>query len=91
MVYEIKFDETVQRIIKKWKKSNAANFKKLVKVIQSISEDPRNGLGHPEPLIGGEGVVYSRRITANDRIIYRINDDAVYVLVIQIEGHYKDK
>ncbi|MCQ2189723.1 MAG: Txe/YoeB family addiction module toxin [Paludibacteraceae bacterium] len=91
MAYEIKFDETVQDTIKKWKKSNAINYKKLVKVLQAISEDPRNGIGHPEPLIGGGDVVYSRHITASDRIIYRIHDDEVFVLVIQIEGHYKDK
>ena len=46
---------------------------------------------YPEPLVGGEGVVYSRRITAHDRIIYRIYDNEIYVLVVDIEGHYNDK
>lgn len=91
MAYAIKFDDEVQDIIKKWKKSNAVNYKKFVKVVQAISEDPRNGIGHPEPLSGGGDVVYSRHITASDRIIYRIHDEEVYVLVLQIEGHYNDK
>jgi len=91
MSYAVKFDDEVQEIIKKWKKSNALNYKKLVKVVKAISEDPRNGIGHPEPLVGGSGVVYSRHITAVDRIVYRIHDEEVYVLVLQIEGHYKDK
>lgn len=54
-------------------------------------EHPRTGIGHPEALIGGEDVIYSRHISAYDRIIYRIYDDEVYVLVIEIEGHYDDK
>ena len=49
------------------------------------------GLGHPEALIGGNDITYSRHITANDRIIYDIYDDRVSVLVIQAEEHYNDK
>lgn len=30
MAYAIKFDDEVQDIIKKWKKSNAVNYKKFV-------------------------------------------------------------
>ena len=54
-------------------------------------EHPRTGLGHPEALIGGNDVTYSRHITADDRIIYDIYDDRVSVLVIQAEEHYNDK
>ena len=75
----------------KWKKSNPNLFKKLGKILDSIQEDPRNGIGHPEPLVGGNGITYSRRITAHDRIIYDIYDEEVHVLVIELEGHYEDK
>ena len=75
----------------KWKKSKPNLFKKLVKILDAIQEDPRNGLGHPEPLVGGSGITYSRRITAHDRIIYDIYDEKVHVLVIELESHYEDK
>ena len=52
---------------------------------------PRTGIGHPEPLIKGSGIRYSRHITAHDRIIYDIYDNVVTVLVIQVGGHYDDK
>ena len=52
---------------------------------------PRSGSGHPEALVGMGGNVYSRRITAQDRLIYEIHDDIVVVLVLQVEGHYDDK
>ena len=90
-MYTIKFDEKVTKVISKWKKSNPTLHKKLVKVLLAIGEDPRHGIGHPEPLVGGGDITYSRRITAHDRIIYRIHDEDVFVLVIDLEGHYGDK
>lgn len=90
-MYTIKFDRKIEKVLKKWKKSNPVLFKKLGKVLADIMEHPRTGIGHLEALIGGEDVIYSRHISAYDRIIYRIYDDEVYVLVIEIEGHYDDK
>ena len=91
MIYSIKFDDKVVEIIGKWKKSHPILFKKLKKILQAISEDPRHGIGHPEPLVGGGDITYSRRISANDRIIYNIHDLEVHVVVIELEGHYDDK
>lgn len=54
-------------------------------------QHPRTGLGHPEPLVGGNDVTYSRHITAHDRIIYDIYDNLITVLVVQAEEHYNDK
>ncbi len=34
---------------------------------------------------------YRRHITAHDRLIYDIYDDVVTVLILEVEGHYKDK
>nr|WP_243635806.1 hypothetical protein [Bacteroides sp. AF18-33] len=36
-------------------------------------------------------MTYSRHITAHDRIIYDIYDEEIYVLVVEVEGHYNDK
>ena len=46
---------------------------------------------HSAPLVGGEDIRWSRRLSAQDRIIYDIFDDIVVVEVIQVEGHYSDK
>lgn len=90
-MYAIKFDSAVEKSIAKWKKSNPILYKKLAKVLLAIAEEPRHGIGHPEPLVGGGDVIYSRHISAHDRIIYRIHDLEVYVVVVEIEGHYDDK
>ncbi|MDE6267462.1 MAG: Txe/YoeB family addiction module toxin [Muribaculaceae bacterium] len=90
-MYKVSFDAKVAKIISKWKKSNPNLHKKLLKVVISIAENPRKGIGHPEPLVGGGDRTYSRHITAHDRIIYDIYDDEVVVIVIELEGHYGDK
>ena len=50
-----------------------------------------NAFIKPEALIGGKDITWSRHITAHDRIIYDIYDDVVTVLIVEVEGHYKDK
>ena len=90
-MYTLDFDLKVLKVMAKWKKSNPNLFKKLMKILEAIQKDPRNGIGHPEALIGGGGITYSRHITAHDRIIYDIYETEVNVLVIDLEGHYNDK
>ena len=91
MKYKVDFTKDAQKIVKKWKKSNPILFKKLVAILDEISIHPRTGIGHPEPLRGGNDITYSRRISAHDRIIYDIYDEKITVLVIDVEGHYDDK
>lgn len=90
-MYTIYFEPKLEKILKKWKKSNPILFKKLSKILLAIQEDPRNGIGHPEPLVKGCDITYSRHISAHNRIIYDIYDKEVNVLVIELEGHYRDK
>ena len=91
MIYKIDYSKDAEKIIKKWKKSNKPLFEKLRKILNSIVETPRDGIGHPEAMKGGNNITYSRHITAHDRIIYNILDDIITVAVIEIEGHYNDK
>lgn len=90
-MYAILISSEADKVLRKWKKSNPNLWKKYQKLYHELADHPRNGIGHPEPLIGGNGIRWSRHISAHDRIIYDIYDEVVTVLVIQIEGHYKDK
>lgn len=91
MTYTIQTTKSVEDVIKKWKKSNPKLFKKYEKIYLELSSHPRTGIGHPEPLVGGNSILYSRHISAHDRIIYEIHDDVITVLVLYLEGHYNDK
>jgi toxin YoeB len=91
MTYSVEYSKEADKTLRKWKKSNPRLFKKATKILLDIMQHPRTGLGHPEALVGGNDITYSRHITADDRIIYDIYDDRVSVLVIQAEEHYNDK
>jgi len=91
MNYTIRFSVEAEKVIAKYKKSNPIAYKKLSRLLKEISEHPREGTGHPEPLIKGNSVTYSRRISANNRVIYDVYNDIVVVLILSVEGHYGDK
>lgn len=91
MSYQVKLSKAVDKVMKKWKKSNPQLARKAYGILLELTEHPRTGIGHPEPLKGGNDITYSRRISAHDRIIYDIYDDHVEVYVLEIEGHYDDK
>lgn len=91
MKYVIDFSSDAKASLATYKKSNQQMFKKITKLLFELTEHPRTGTGHPEPLIGGNGITYSRRISGQHRMIYDIYDDIVKVFVISVEGHYRDK
>ncbi len=66
-------------------------YKKALRLIDELYEHPRTGTGKPEMLKGDLKGRWSRRINRKHRLIYRIEDIEVTVLVISAYGHYDDK
>ena len=91
MTYHVVVSDDTDKILRKWKKSNPQLLKKFQKIYHELADHPREGLGHPEPLKGGDGITFSRRVTAQHRMIYDIHEDIVQVHVLSVEGHYGDK
>ncbi|MDR0619906.1 MAG: type II toxin-antitoxin system YoeB family toxin [Bacteroidales bacterium] len=91
MIYKVSVSKKADRVIEKYRKSNPAAFNKFNKLYEELELHPRTGTGQPEPLTGGQNITYSRRLTANDRIIYDIFDNEIYVMILSIDGHYGDK
>lgn len=56
---------------------------------EMLCGDPSRGTGKPEPLKHGLSGLWSRRISQRDRLIYRYDDEYVYVFAIG--GHYDDR
>ena len=54
----------------------------MSKLLEEIREHPRTGTGQVEPLKGYDGNVYSRRIKHEHRLVYRIYDELIEVLVL---------
>lgn len=91
MAYKVRLSSRADITAKKWAKSAPTKYAKLRKMVLELVHHPRTGTGHPEALRGGNGMTYSRRLTASDRLVYEIHDDVVEVLIISMEGHYADK
>lgn len=66
-------------------------FKKFLQLLEELKEHPKTGTGHPEQLKGQPECRWSRRISQKHRLVYRIFDTEVLVLVLSAYGHYDDK
>lgn len=55
-------------------------------LIESARRDPFDGLGKPEPLRHLGSDVWRRRITQEDRLVYRVHAD--YIDILQARYHY---
>ena len=90
-MYEIEYREQALLDIAKLKKDEPAAYKKVVSFIEELKEHPKTGTGHPEPLKGKSEGRWSRQISKKHRLVYRIYETEVVVLVIAAYGHYDDK
>ena len=70
--------------LKHWKSSgNSRIQRKIMDLINSISESPFTGIGKPEPLKHDYAGCWSRRINDEHRIIYEIIDDSIEILSLK--------
>ena len=61
-----------------WQTEDKKTLKKINKLIDDISRNGNEGIGKPEPLIGNFKGFWSRRINDKDRLIYKIDEGAIY-------------
>ena len=90
-MYEIQYKDQALLDIAKLRKNEPAAYKKVVSFIEELKEHPKTGTGHPEPLKGQPEGRWSRQINKKHRLVYRIYETEVVVLVIAAYGHYEDK
>ncbi len=91
MRYEIRYTLEANIDLAKLQRSEPKAFKKALRFIEELSEHPKTGTGHPEPLKGVPYGRWSREITKKHRMVYRIYENEVVVLILTSYGHYDDK
>ena len=69
-----------------WQETDRKLCKRLNRIIKDIRRSPFEGIAKPEPLKGTYSGFWSRRLTEEHRIIYRVRDDAVEIVACR--GHY---
>ncbi len=69
-----------------WQQTDKATLKRINKLIKDIQRSPFEGIGKPEPLKHNLSGYWSRRITQEHRLVYKVvNDD---FLIAQCRYHY---
>jgi len=69
-----------------WQKTDKKILKKINILIKEIKREPFKGIGEPEPLKYNWTGYWSRRITIEHRLVYKIKDNSV--LIAQCRYHY---
>ena len=69
-----------------YEQENKSNIKKINKLIKDIDRSPFNGLGKPEPLKYDLSGKWSRRITDEHRLIYRVENETIFIY--SAKDHY---
>ena len=80
------FDRDFLEDLAFWVSTDRKVALKILELIESILRDPFVGLGKPEPLRNLGIGVWSRRITQEHRLVYKVEDSRL--LFAQARYHY---
>ena len=69
-----------------WQKTDEKMLSKINDLLKDIARTPFSGIGKPEPLKHKYKGCWSRRIDAEHRLVYKINDDKIWI--IKCRFHY---
>jgi len=83
---KITFTETGWEQYLYWQAHDKATLKKINRLLKDVQRHPFEGIGKPEPLKGNLSGFWSRRITQEHRLVYRIVDETI--TIAQCRYHY---
>ncbi len=69
-----------------WQEQDKAILQRINTLIKAIKRDPFKGIGDPEALRHNWRGYWSRRITREHRLVYKVETDAL--LIAQCRYHY---
>lgn len=70
-----------------WMENDRKILRKVNELLRDIERNGNTGIGKPEPLRHDLEGYWSRRITREHRLIYRIQDDEI--LIAKCRRHYQ--
>ena len=70
-----------------WVKADKKIHIRIVKLIKDIARNPFSGLGKPEPLKHELKGLWSRRITEEHRLVYRVTEEEI--VIVSCKFHYQ--
>jgi len=69
-----------------WVKTDRATALRVLDLAEAVLRDPFQGIGKPEPLKYAIGGCWSRRVTQEHRLVYKVSDARIDFL--QARYHY---
>ena len=69
-----------------WQKQDRKVLERINKLVQEVKREPLSGVGKPEPLRHALAGFWSRRITDEHRMVYRVEGEQL--LIAQLQYHY---
>ena len=74
-----------------WQEHDREGLIRVNEIIRDVLRSPFNGIGKPEPLVGNFKGWWSRRITREHRLIYRVRgkDDDQSIEIVACRLHYR--
>ncbi|MCK9270943.1 MAG: Txe/YoeB family addiction module toxin [Bacteroidales bacterium] len=89
MMYKIEILPQADKDIRSYQKAgNMAAIRKIMDIIKELSLHPTTGIGKPEELKYELKGYWSRRIDKKNRLVYRIEEEKITVVVVSAYGHY---
>ncbi|MCD0451922.1 Txe/YoeB family addiction module toxin [Actinocorallia sp. API 0066] len=70
-----------------WQRNDRATLRRLNRLIEDICRNGYEGIGKPEPLRQNLAGFWSRRITAEHRVVYAVQADTVQIIACRT--HYE--
>lgn len=87
---EIRFTKTALDDLAYWKKIGNKQIQlKIEALLADIAEHPFTGIGKPERLKFDLAGKWSRRINSEHRIVYKVTEQGIEVLILSMRWHYK--
>ena len=84
-MHKVWFDEAWEDYLF-WQSQDKKTLKRINALMKDIERGNFDGIGKPEPLKGEFSGFWSRRINDKDRLIYKIDEEHVYILACRY--HY---
>ena len=69
-----------------WQRTDRKILQRINVLIKEVQRTPFAGIGKPEPLKHGLSGYWSRRITDEHRIVYKVEGDSLFIA--QLRYHY---
>jgi toxin YoeB len=83
----IAFHQTAFDDFSEWAKTDKKLFERPRRLISETAQSPFEGIGKPEPLKHELKGYWSRRLTDEHRLVYKVTDEQI--IIISCKYHYE--